>query len=364
MNKVITINLNGRAYQLEESGYEALRAYLDQAAAKLADNPDKDEIMADFEQAIADKCDEHLTRDKNVVTAAEIEAIIKKMGPVDGGSEGAEGNGHHHGSAGAAGASGTSGAAPKRLFRIPQGEWIMGVCNGLAAYFNLDVTLVRILFVVLGLLTHGIWILAYVILSFVMPPARTEDDVAQAHGETPLSAKDFIDRARAEYAKYAEAGPHSRAEWRQKKDEWKREWHERHHAWKREWREEHRRHREMAHGYGRCSGGFAAVFAGIVIALITLFWVLAIWSFLMTGVVFGFVVGVGHPLWVTLLFLTLIYFLLTWPFRMLAGRGRRCFGGGIFTLLFLILFFYLAGLLFPAVHTWWVSAVNYLQTVR
>ena len=55
MNKVVTINLNGRAYQLEEAGYDHLRTYLAHAAKQLADDPDKDEIMADFEQAIADK---------------------------------------------------------------------------------------------------------------------------------------------------------------------------------------------------------------------------------------------------------------------------------------------------------------------
>jgi hypothetical protein len=40
MQKVITINLNGNAYQLDETGYEALRAYLDHAEAQLANNPD------------------------------------------------------------------------------------------------------------------------------------------------------------------------------------------------------------------------------------------------------------------------------------------------------------------------------------
>ena len=56
MNKVITINLGGTAYQLEEGGYDALRAYLETAprhgckAIRTAD-----EILADIEQAIAEK---------------------------------------------------------------------------------------------------------------------------------------------------------------------------------------------------------------------------------------------------------------------------------------------------------------------
>jgi len=48
MQKVITINLNGRAYQLDESAYEALRAYLNAAETQLKDNPDRAEILRDF----------------------------------------------------------------------------------------------------------------------------------------------------------------------------------------------------------------------------------------------------------------------------------------------------------------------------
>ena len=56
MERVVTINLNGNPYQLEEPAYDALRAYLERARATLADNPDKAEIIRDLEQAIADKC--------------------------------------------------------------------------------------------------------------------------------------------------------------------------------------------------------------------------------------------------------------------------------------------------------------------
>ena len=48
MQKVVSINLNGNAYQLEEAGYEALRAYLERAEARLQESPDRAEIMADM----------------------------------------------------------------------------------------------------------------------------------------------------------------------------------------------------------------------------------------------------------------------------------------------------------------------------
>ena len=87
MRKVTTINLNHNAYQIDEDGYESLRAYLDNAARALATNPDRDEILADLEQAIADKCRLVLGPHKTVVSAAEIERILKEMGPVTGGTE-------------------------------------------------------------------------------------------------------------------------------------------------------------------------------------------------------------------------------------------------------------------------------------
>src|SRR5262245_51544205 len=88
MRKVTTINLNHNAYQIDEDGYEALRAYLDDAARALASNPDREEILADLEQAIADKCRHALGQYKTVVSAAEIARILTEMGPVAGSTDG------------------------------------------------------------------------------------------------------------------------------------------------------------------------------------------------------------------------------------------------------------------------------------
>jgi phage shock protein PspC (stress-responsive transcriptional regulator) len=55
-----------------------------------------------------------------------------------------------------------AGTAPKRLYQIREGAMLSGVCMGIAAYLNIDVTVVRIVFVLLTLLTGGIWILVYI----------------------------------------------------------------------------------------------------------------------------------------------------------------------------------------------------------
>ena len=83
MNKVITINLGGNAYQLEEGGYDALRAYLETAAAKLHGNPDRDEILSDIERAIAEKFRALLASHKTVVETKEVAAVLAEMGPIE-----------------------------------------------------------------------------------------------------------------------------------------------------------------------------------------------------------------------------------------------------------------------------------------
>lgn len=55
-----------------------------------------------------------------------------------------------------------------RLYRSRRVKVLGGVAGGLAQYFNIDPTIVRILFVVFTL-THGIGLLLYIILWVVVP---------------------------------------------------------------------------------------------------------------------------------------------------------------------------------------------------
>jgi phage shock protein C len=58
---------------------------------------------------------------------------------------------------------------PRRLYRSRLNRKIFGVCGGLADYFETDVTIVRLLFIVSAFLSAGITILAYLILAVVIP---------------------------------------------------------------------------------------------------------------------------------------------------------------------------------------------------
>jgi len=202
MRKVTTINLNNNACQIDEDGYEALRRYLEDAERALAGNPDRTEIMADLEQAIADKCRLALGQYKTVVTAAQIERILKEMGPVV--ASVAEP------AAGTASAAPSSTQRPRRLFRIQEGKFWTGVCNGLAAWAGVDVVWVRLAFVLLTIFSSGFCLLVYLVLIFVMPVAETPEELAAAHGH-PFSAQELVDRVKQKHEEYSASRAERRA---------------------------------------------------------------------------------------------------------------------------------------------------------
>ena len=60
----------------------------------------------------------------------------------------------------------------KRLLRSKTSRQIAGVCGGLAEYFNVDPTIVRVLFVIATLL-GGPGLILYIILAIVVPEETT-----------------------------------------------------------------------------------------------------------------------------------------------------------------------------------------------
>ncbi|HHV98271.1 MAG TPA: PspC domain-containing protein [Clostridiaceae bacterium] len=59
----------------------------------------------------------------------------------------------------------------KRLYRSKSNRVLAGVCGGIAEYFNIDPTIVRIIWVVIGL-TYGAGIIAYIIASIIIPDRK------------------------------------------------------------------------------------------------------------------------------------------------------------------------------------------------
>jgi phage shock protein PspC (stress-responsive transcriptional regulator) len=297
MQKVISINLNGNAYQLEESGYHALHGYLADAERALASNPDRAEIIVDLEGAIADKCQKFLGPHKSVVTSDEVEQIVKEMGPIDAaaGEESADNE-----SSGGRKQEARTEAPPKRLYRNPDGAMIAGVCNGLAAYFAVDVAFVRIGFVLAAILTKGVGVILYVVMMFILPEAHTPEERAAA-GAAPFNAKEVIDRARRQYAEGTR-------------------------RWRRHWRQQHRHWRQHRWGPGApivygpppWTAAFLPIFALLHLALFLTMAAMLI-SLVNTGTVLEWRLPPDVPVWAAALILLVGYQIVVAPIRAAQG---------------------------------------------
>jgi len=290
MHKVASVNLSGNAYQIEEDGYAALAAYLAEAERQLAGNPDRAEILADLEQAIADRCRAHLSPGKTVVAAPEIAAILREMGPVDPGPGEDRTAADGDRAAGGGGARTVPGReGDRRLYRIPDGAMLGGVCTGLAAYFQIDVTIVRAIFVIVALITQGAGIVAYIALMFILPEASTPKERAAAGG-APFNAQEIVDRAKRQYA-----------------DGRKR--------LRREWRRYHRRH-GWPPGYGppAAVAPLLPLFAIVHTALFVAAAAAAI-SLVNRGEILGWVPPPDVPIWAALIILFILYQVAVSPIR-------------------------------------------------
>jgi len=334
------VSLNGRAYQLEDDAHAALAGYLEAASRALAGNPDQAEILADLEQAIADKLQRCLGPHKTVIARSEIEQVIQEMGPVDSGP----GSGAAHdgvppgapspgsGGAGAAtGAAQAGAAAPKRLYQISDGALLSGVCKGVAVYLDVDVTLVRALFVVAAVLTGGLAILVYILLMFIVPYANTPEEQAAARG-LPFNARVLVEQAKLKAAQLADVAAHAAMNnhSREARAQWKAEWRKARAEWRQDWRRTRAQWRAQRWA-GAAAGpiptvpppmpplahfisGLIWAALGLVVALVTLGWLLALFSLVTTGAVFGWI---PHhlPLWAVVIALILIFQAVVWPLR-------------------------------------------------
>jgi len=166
-----TVRLNRTVLQLDDAAHARLEEYLAESASLLEGDPDPQEILADLEQAVADQCMRRLQPQQTVVTLAELAPALEEIGAVQ-----APGDGMAAASPSFSSSSAAMHVAPpsRSLQQVSQGAVVSGVCLGLARYFRLDATMLRIVAVLLLFGTGGAAILVYFGLMLLLPYAPLE----------------------------------------------------------------------------------------------------------------------------------------------------------------------------------------------
>ena len=71
------------------------------------------------------------------------------------------------------------GNGTKVLVRSREGRMLAGVCAGVADYFGIDVTLIRVLVAVISVITGGAGVLAYLVAWVIIPQEGEKTSIAE-----------------------------------------------------------------------------------------------------------------------------------------------------------------------------------------
>lgn len=188
MKEVTRMHLAKTPYSIEVDAKKALEKYLAAIEKTMQAEP---EAMREIEARMVELLAERGVAKDGVISLDDVNALKTQMGDPKEFSE----NGETRESSDEATESpnDTRYKPSKRLMRDTQQGVLGGVCSGLAAYFGIDVVLVRLIAVGLLFVSFGTAVLVYIVLWLVVPEAKTAADKLQMRGEpvTLDSLKNF-----------------------------------------------------------------------------------------------------------------------------------------------------------------------------
>ncbi len=176
MKKTVSVEISGVDFVLNADTYQFLADYLKQIESLFSSLAEKEEIVEDIENRIAEELVKKVKSPK-VVSLTILTKILDKIGTPQ----------EIHNILADMEYEKKLAGKPK-FYRDPDKAIIAGVCAGIGAYFDVDTVIVRILFI-LSVLAGGIGLLAYVILWIMVEPAETPAQKMEMYGSKNVLQK-------------------------------------------------------------------------------------------------------------------------------------------------------------------------------
>lgn len=182
MKKVININFQGRIIPIEESAHEILKQYTESLSRFFANEEGKDEIINDIEGRIAELFAETLKKGSTCICEDDVNKIINSIGrPEDFDIDEANVQEQLNGKKQQQNYQQTGTAEHRertRLYRDENDKILGGVCGGLANYLRVDVSIIRILLVILTF-GGGSGFLLYILLWIILPSRNLKTNLTK-----------------------------------------------------------------------------------------------------------------------------------------------------------------------------------------
>ena len=176
------VSIGGISFTIEEDAYYKLRDYLNRFEATIANRQEAREVMEDVEARVAEIFMKERKFQGQVIDMRLVEIVINHLGDIDMGQTNSNQGGY-------GGYANYDNSNAKRFYRDPDDKKIAGVCSGLSAYFGIDVTLIRIIFLV-ALLGYGSAFFLYIVLWIATKEAVTVAQKLEMRG-IPVTAENI-----------------------------------------------------------------------------------------------------------------------------------------------------------------------------
>jgi len=244
MNKTFSINIGGTVFNIDEDGFELLNKYLESIKLYFSKIDKEGDIISDIEQRIAENFLSKLSNKNNSISLLDVKNIIKIMGTLDDFKEIYDDENYEEEtsssddkdskklyrnindkviagvasgmsnyfqvdpiivritfiallSAGGFGLlvyiifwigippkNGSENILNKRFYRDKNDQVISGVAMGIANYFGVDVSIIRILLII-SIFFGGFGFIIYFLLWFITPEANTMAEKMRMKGHSP-----------------------------------------------------------------------------------------------------------------------------------------------------------------------------------
>jgi len=206
MKKTFTINISGSIFHIDDDAFEKLQKYLHMLNKHFGQAIEGQEILQDIEARIAELFLEKTSNKVEVITDFMVDEVIARMGKPEDFME------QEEESEKAQPEATSQEEEPKirrRLYRDGDSRVLGGICSGMAAYFNIDVVMMRVIFFLLFFLIGPFNILLYLILWIVVPKAKTTAQRLEMRGKEATisniekSIKEEVNEVGESYNKFA-----------------------------------------------------------------------------------------------------------------------------------------------------------------
>lgn len=204
MNEIKKCSISGISFTLDKEAYARLEEYISSLKKAYGNNPDGAEIIADIEARIAELILSAQSDAGQTVQTPLVENIIAQLGcaeDISGESVGDE-------------PITSDTRIPRRLYRDVENSKLGGVCAGMGKYFDVDpvwlrlVMMLPLVMVLAGPVFDSSWfsgiaantflmfILAYIVMWFAIPSAKSARQKLEMNGE-PVTVRSISENSSA-----------------------------------------------------------------------------------------------------------------------------------------------------------------------